>query len=78
MPVLVPYQHVVGTFFEHGHCQLTWKVRCWLTAGCAAQIESEFPGLLPIRESLIKYVFEPNAARKEEVKAAVRSMRGRV
>ncbi len=49
-----------------------------MTAGCAAQIESEFPGLLPIRESLIKYVFEPNAARKEEVKAAVRSIRGRV
>lgn len=49
-----------------------------LTSGCVAQIESEFPGLLPIRESLIKYVFEPNAARKEEVKAAVRSMRGRV
>ncbi len=42
------------------------------------QIEGEFPQLLPIRESLIKYVFEPNAARKEEVKAAVRTMRGRV
>ncbi|KAK9821759.1 hypothetical protein WJX81_004923 [Elliptochloris bilobata] len=43
-----------------------------------ARIEGEFPQLLPIRESLIKYVFEPNAARKAEVKAAVRSMRGRV
>jgi hypothetical protein len=43
-----------------------------------AQIEGEFPQLLPIRESLIKYVFEPNAARKAEVQAAVRSMRGRV
>lgn len=27
------------------------------------QIESEFPEILPIRESLIKYVFEPNAAK---------------
>lgn len=27
------------------------------------QIESEFPQILPIRESLIKYVFEPNAAK---------------
>lgn len=25
------------------------------------QIEGEFPELLPIRESLIQYVFEPNA-----------------
>lgn len=25
------------------------------------QIQSEFPEILPIRESLIKYVFEPNA-----------------
>jgi hypothetical protein len=30
---------------------------------CALQIESEFPQILPIRESLIKYVFEPNAAK---------------
>jgi hypothetical protein len=27
------------------------------------QIESEFPEILPIKESLIKYVFEPNAAK---------------
>eukprot|EP00877_Chromochloris_zofingiensis_P014903 jgi/Chrzof1/9667/Cz04g11170.t1 len=39
------------------------------------RIESEFPEILPIRESLIKYVFEPNAAKKDEVKAAVREMR---
>ncbi len=32
---------------------LTW----W---GCPAQIESEFPQILSIRDSLIKYVFEPN------------------
>eukprot|EP00877_Chromochloris_zofingiensis_P000467 jgi/Chrzof1/10420/UNPLg00346.t1 len=38
------------------------------------RIESEFPEILPIRESLIKYVFEPNAAKKDEVKAAVREM----
>ena len=77
--MLVPYQRVMATFYENdGGCHLTWKMHSSLTAGCAAQIESEFPGLLPIRESLIKYVFEPNAARKEEVKAAVRSMRGRV
>ncbi len=25
------------------------------------QIEGEFPDLLPIRESLIRYVFEPNS-----------------
>lgn len=30
---------------------------------CAVQIQSEFPQILPIRESLIKYVFEPNAAK---------------
>jgi hypothetical protein len=29
----------------------------------AAQFESEFPQMLPIKESLIKYVFEPNAAK---------------
>lgn len=42
-----------------------------------ARIEGEFPEILGIKESLIKYVFEPNAAKKEEVKAAVREMRGR-
>ena len=32
------------------------------TADILAQIEGEFPQILPIRESLIKYVFEPAAA----------------
>lgn len=41
-----------------------------------ARIEGEFPEILPIRESLIKYVFEPAAADKERVAAAVREMRG--
>jgi 3,5-epimerase/4-reductase len=41
------------------------------------QIEGEFPEILPIKESLIKYVFEPNAKHKEEVKAAVKVWRGR-
>ncbi|KAG2487173.1 hypothetical protein HYH03_014153 [Edaphochlamys debaryana] len=41
------------------------------------RISGEFPELLPIRESLIKYVFEPNAAKKEETCKAVREMRGR-
>ena len=34
------------------------------------QIEGEFPELLGIKESLIKYVFEPNAAKKDEVRSA--------
>ena len=42
-----------------------------------SRIERECPGILPIRESLIKYVFEPAAADKEAVKAAVKEMRGR-
>jgi len=41
------------------------------------RFKGEFPELLGIRESLIKYVFEPNAQKKEEIKAAVREMRGR-
>lgn len=41
------------------------------------RIEGEFPQLLPIRESLIKNVFEPAAADREAVLAAVREMRGR-
>lgn len=35
-----------------------------------SQIEGEFPELLGIKESLIKYVFEPNAAKKDEVRSA--------
>lgn len=35
------------------------------------QIEGEFPDLLPIRESLVKYVFEPNA---KKVRAAPRAV----
>ena len=42
-----------------------------------ARIEGEFPELLGIKESLLKYVFGPAAADKEAVKAAVREMRGR-
>lgn len=42
-----------------------------------ARIEGEFPALLSIKESLIKYVFEPNAAKKDEVFKAVKEMRGR-
>lgn len=41
------------------------------------RIEGEFPELLGIKESLIKYVFEPNKAKREEVLAAVKEMRGR-
>ncbi|KAK9817063.1 hypothetical protein WJX72_009002 [[Myrmecia] bisecta] len=41
------------------------------------RIESEFPQILPIKESIIKYVFEPAAKNREEVKKAVREMRGR-
>jgi 3,5-epimerase/4-reductase len=41
------------------------------------RFEKEFPELLPIKESLIKYVFEPNAAKKEETLKAVKEMRGR-
>lgn len=42
-----------------------------------ARIQSEFPDILPIRESLIKYVFEPAAAAKATVAPAVRAFRGR-
>lgn len=42
-----------------------------------ARFEGEFPELLGIKESLIKYVFEPAAARKAETLAEVRAMRGR-
>jgi len=41
------------------------------------RIEGEFPEILGIKESLIKHVFEPNAAKKDEVLAAVKEMRGR-
>ena len=41
------------------------------------QIEKEFPHILPIKESLKKYVFEPNAKNQTQVLAAVKEMRGR-
>lgn len=41
------------------------------------RIEGEFPEILSIRDSLIKYVFEPAKADREGVLAAVREMRGR-
>jgi hypothetical protein len=34
---------------------------CLLLLLLLLQIQSEFPDILPIKESLIKYVFEPNA-----------------
>jgi 3,5-epimerase/4-reductase len=42
-----------------------------------ARIEKEFPQILNIHDSLKKYVFEPNAAKRPEVLAAVKEMRGR-
>jgi len=42
-----------------------------------SRIEAEFPEILPIKESVIKYVFEPNAKKKEELRKAIREMRGR-
>lgn len=41
------------------------------------QIEKEFPQILPIHDSLRKYVFEPNAKNQTQVLAAVKEMRGR-
>jgi 3,5-epimerase/4-reductase len=43
----------------------------------ATRLQKECPAVLPVRESLIKYVFEPAAAKKEDVKLAVKAMRGR-
>ena len=43
----------------------------------AVQIEKEFPQILNIHDSLRKYVFEPNSQNKEQVKKAVKEMRGR-
>ena len=42
-----------------------------------ARIEKEFPMILSIKDSLKKYVFEPNAAKRSEVLASVKAMRGR-
>lgn len=39
------------------------------------RIASEIPGILNIKDSLIKYVFEPAAKNKEKVKQDVREMR---
>mmetsp|Transcript_14685 Transcript_14685/g.41315 ORF Transcript_14685/g.41315 Transcript_14685/m.41315 type:complete len:316 (-) Transcript_14685:130-1077(-) len=39
------------------------------------RISSEFPNILPIKESIRKYVFEPLLADKEKVVATVRDMR---
>lgn len=39
------------------------------------RIESEFPNILGIKESLIKYVFEPLSKEKETVAENVREMR---
>lgn len=41
----------------------------------SSRLRGEFPGVLDIKASLIKYVFEPNAERKDEIKAAVSTMR---
>lgn len=49
------------------------KFKCF----AALQIEGEFPHILGIKESLIKYVFEPAAANKAATLAAVKEMRGR-
>eukprot|EP00891_Asterochloris_glomerata_P006703 jgi/Astpho2/6703/Aster-05055 len=41
------------------------------------RIEKEFPQILNIHDSLKKFVFEPNSQNKEQVKKAVKEMRGR-
>ena len=42
-----------------------------------ARLQELCPGLLPIKKSLHKYVFGPATERREEIRAAVRAMRGR-
>ena len=45
-------------------CVADARAIIWEHDACAAlQIEGEFPQVLGIKESLIKYVFEPNAAK---------------
>lgn len=44
---------------------------------CSSRLQHECPSILPIQESLIKYVFEPASKRKEEIKEMVKSIRGR-
>jgi 3,5-epimerase/4-reductase len=39
------------------------------------RMKGEFPEVLGIKESLIKHVFEPNAAKKDQVKKAVDALR---
>ncbi len=41
------------------------------------RIKGEFPEIMDIKSSLIKYVFEPAAKKKVEMKAAVREMRAK-
>ncbi len=45
-----------GIAEKHGPCKEAIH-----ESACCLQIEGEFPEILPIKESLIKYVFEPNA-----------------
>lgn len=42
-----------------------------------ARIESECPNILPIRESLIKHVFEPASMNREAIQKAVKALRAR-
>jgi 3,5-epimerase/4-reductase len=65
--------HCLSPSFAHAHTHTHLCTLC----GHHLQIEGEFPELLPIKESLIKYVFEPNAADRERVCSSVREMRGR-
>jgi len=39
------------------------------------RLQSEFPEVLGIKESLIKYVFEPNSKKKDEIREAVNKVR---
>jgi hypothetical protein len=61
----------------HTHTHTHTHTHLCTLCGHHLQIEGEFPELLPIKESLIKYVFEPNAADRERVCSSVREMRGR-
>lgn len=45
---------------------LSWQSSV-ICSFCIPQISKEFPELLGIKESLIEYVFKPNAEKKDEV-----------
>lgn len=86
-PGAISHNEILSMYKEHIDPEFTWenfnleeqakvlKAPRSNNLMASDRIKGEFPEILPIKESIFKYVIEPNIPKKDEVAAGVRAKR---